>query len=164
VSIRANLTGQRFGRWSVIGFSHIGKFDRSYWSCRCDCGTERVVVAQRLKEGGSKSCGCLAREVTVALKTTHGHNRVSKRTSEYNSWVGMINRCTNPKHRSFKEYGGRGIKVCKRWRRSFAAFLEDMGPRPTPQHTIDRKNNDGGYTKRNCRWATRSQQNLNRRK
>jgi hypothetical protein len=98
------------------------------------------------------------------LFTKHGHTANYKTSLEYWVWAGMIARCTNPKHTSYKNYGGRGITVCKRWLRSFSAFIEDMGPKPTPQHTIDRKNNDGNYTKRNCRWATRSQQNLNRRK
>ena len=160
---RHDITGQRFERWLVVRFSHVGNFQRSYWLCRCDCGTERIVARSLLQEGQSRSCGCLKRDVTIALKTTHGNNRANKSTREYNSWVGLINRCKNQNQKSFKDYGGRGIKVCKKWRNSFAAFLADMGPRPVGT-TLDRKNADGNYHKRNCRWATAMQQRHNRSK
>ena len=95
----------------------------------------------------------------------HGHVRRGKETPEYRAWRGMIERCTNPKHVGYKYYGARGIKVCARWRRSFSAFLEDMGlkPRPTRRYNIDRKNTDGDYTPLNCRWATTRKNRLNQR-
>ena len=156
---RIDMTGQRFTRWLVLGFSHKIGF-QLLWLCRCDCGTERAVYSAELKNGGSKSCGCLAREQSSQRNSTHGH---SNRSSTYVSWQSMIARCERPNFARYERYGGRGIKVCKKWRNSFAAFLADMGPRPAGT-SIDRKNTDGNYHKRNCRWSTPKQQANNRSK
>ena len=166
---RTDLTGQRFSRWLVIRFSHIEQPRRAaHWLCQCDCGTKRIVRAQQLISGQSKSCGCLKVEIFVANTTKHGHSSSifpKGRSSEYLAWQSMKDRCTNPNNKQFKDYGGRGIKVCKRWHNSFEAFLADMGMKPSPEHSLDRyPNNDGNYEPKNCRWATWKQQASNKRR
>lgn len=96
-------------------------------------------------------------------KIVHGHNRTGKRTPEYLAWDNMIARCYRPRHESYKNYGARGIRVCLKWRHSFVSFLRDMKKRPSVRHTLDRRDGTKNYTPSNCRWATRRQQNLNRR-
>lgn len=147
-------TGQRFGKWTVLGLSHINI--QAYWRVRCDCGREAVVAGGPLKQGKSRSCRPCSSRI-------HGAAKKDTRTPEYRSWAAMIQRCNNPRNKNFAYYGGRGILVCERWQHSFAQFLADMGPRPSPKHSIDRINNDGGYEPGNCRWATQEQQKGNKR-
>jgi hypothetical protein len=163
--IALDLTGQRFGRLIALrraGFIVHGKNRRIAWLCECDCGKRITVSSMVLRTKNTKSCGCLSREASarnIALYdgTKHGHARRDAVTKTYRSWNGMIERCRNPNNRRFKYYGGRGIKVCKRWLNSFENFYADMGDRPEG-HTLDRKNNDGNYTPKNCRWATIAEQ------
>jgi hypothetical protein len=156
-----DLTGQRFGRWTVLALSEGGHNAR--WLCTCDCGTTRPVTGKSLRGGVSTSCGCRTREVSSARLTKHGHTRGYTETRAYRAWRAMINRCTNPNDESWEYYGGRGIKICRRWRRSFKAFYADMGD-PPPGMTLDRwPNNDGNYEPGNCRWATPKQQRANQR-
>lgn len=161
-----DLTGQRFGRWLVLAFDHAQS--ATFWQCRCDCGTARTVSGDSLRRGRSTNCGCFAREKTAQqakrLFTTHGHTTNHSTSPEYRSWYAMIQRCKNPKRVGFKNYGGRGITVCRRWEKSFPAFLADMGLKPTRAHTINRKNNEGNYTPRNCHWATKKEQANNSRR
>lgn len=140
------------------------------WFCRCTCGNTTQVTSGSLKNGNTRSCGCLGREtasarwqkrwMTIGLngKTKHGWHG----TSEYRAWTSMINRCVNPRNKSFPAYGGRGITVCERWLHSFLNFLADMGPCPAG-FSLDRIDNDGAYEPGNCRWTTRLVQSNNRR-
>lgn len=158
-----NLTGKKFGRWTVIRKSEIQTTANIQWSCVCECGKVGSVQSNQLIMRRSRSCGCLRREVTASRSKTHGNRLGRRSTPEYTSWQGMKDRCHNPKQKRFKDYGARGITVCDRWRNDFAAFLEDMGPKPSPDLSLDRINNDGNYEPGNCRWATPKEQANNAR-
>ena len=121
-----DLTGKKFNRWLVIGLSHKAN-NRNYWKCRCDCGTEKVVLREGLTRNLSKSCGCLRDEVTSNASITHGACVGGKLIAEYSIWRGIKRRCYMPNDESFTDYGGRGIKMCDRWLNSFPKFLNDMG-------------------------------------
>lgn len=152
-----DLTGQRFGRLVVSGLT---RSQHRRWRCQCDCGGERIARTSELRSGRVLSCGCLRRESAARVgkaTTTHG----MRYTPEYRAWSGMKQRCTNPKISNFPQYGGRGIRVCDRWMASFDDFLADLGPRPSPDHSLDRIDNDGHYDPSNCQWRTRVEQQRN---
>lgn len=152
---RIDLTGRRFGRFIVEEW--VGGHGAKY-RCRCDCGMVKMVCGSLLCSGRTKSCGCLRREVTGKRARHHGLNK----TPTHTCWVHIRSRCENPKNAGYYKYGARGIRVCERWRK-FENFLADMGPRPSPKHSIDRIDNDGNYEPGNCRWADALTQLYNRR-
>lgn len=167
-----DLSGRQFGRLTASSFA--GRVSgRTLWKCVCDCGKAVVVEASSMKNGHTKSCGCRQREDAAARFLKHGKSY----GPEYRAWAGLAQRCTNAGNPNYHEYGGRGITVCERWHNSFVAFFNDMGPRPSKRHSLDRKDNDKGYwcgkaecsecgplgREPNCRWATKSEQQWNKR-
>jgi len=152
----APYTGETFGRWVVIAPRRAGSGEVSVL-CRCACGTSKRVGVSALRRGKSLSCGCYRSEHLAEYGATHGRSR----SPEYRAWAGMIQRCTNKSSSVYPRYGGRGIKVCEQWRRSFESFLHDMGERPSSKHSLDRVDNDGDYKPGNCRWANHKVQRRN---
>ena len=150
-----DISGKKFGRLTVISRDQI---KRTRWLCVCECGTKKSIKGQSLREGRTKSCGCLNLEKMAERRLKHG----MWGTPEYWAWALAKNRCTNANHRQYGNYGGRGIKMSPEWRNSFDVFLGDMGERPDG-YSLDRINNDGDYCKENCRWATQTQQMRNTR-
>lgn len=160
--------GDMLGRWLIVGQAPsrvAGKSQKQfiYFRCRCKCGVEREVIEGSLRSGRSRSCGCLARERSSQVNTIHGAAAGYAMSPEYAVWRAIIARCENPKNKRFSDYGGRGIKIAAEWRRDFRRFLADVGPRPGPEYSIDRRDNDADYAPGNCRWATSRQQMVNRR-
>lgn len=153
-----DLTGRVFGRLTVTGFAGRSKGRQILWDCRCSCGNE-VSAKQggHLKSGHTTSCGCYSREKIVEAQTTHGLASVP----EYFVWSSMVGRCSNSSNARWHRYGGRGITVCPEWK-SFEGFYADMGPRPSPVHSVERRDNDSGYSKDNCFWATPKEQANNK--
>lgn len=156
---RIELTGQRFERLLVTKPIRITDVEALHYECLCDCGNVVIVRAQNLRKGLTRSCGCLRKETSKKVNLQHGMSH----TSIHNVWMGMLGRCENPTNQAYKDYGGRGIKVCERWH-SFENFLEDVGLPPQTGLSLDRfPNNDGDYEPGNVRWATKKEQANNRR-
>lgn len=155
-----DLVGQVFGELTVV--SHAGvssnKRPKHQWLCQCSCGNQHVTVGENLRNGNSKSCGCRGG------KWKHGHCKTVNGLTDsptYMTWAAMKNRCTRQSHTAFERYGAKGVSVCSEWLNSFDTFLKDMGERPSG-HTLDRIDNNQGYSKDNCRWATSRQQYENK--
>jgi hypothetical protein len=149
------MEGRTFGYLTAISREGSRK-KYAAWRCCCVCGQEVVVSGDHLRQGIRKSCAVSGHYWRAARGTGYAE------LSEYSSWTHMRARCENPKNFNYERYGGRGIKICDRWK-SFQNFFSDMGPKPTTQHTIERKNNDLGYEPDNCVWATMEEQRQNRR-
>ncbi len=163
---RKFVPSKKYGRWTIVRPATRSASNALRWICVCDCGTEKTVQQNTMLNGTSQSCGCLSVEMLVAQNksrnTTHGQT-AGGYTPEYRSWLHLRNRCYNQNVPEFKHYGGRGITVCDRWLNNFEAFFKDMGKRPSSKHTIDRRDNDGNYEPGNCRWATQTTQQNNKR-
>lgn len=156
-----SLIGKTYGRLMVVARSSRtgGTRPRVYWDCVCACGKTAVVEASNLRGGAVQSCGCLRNERVAQAVGKHAHTG----SPEYVAWQHMKSRCYNAANPDYPNWGGRGIRVCDRWRDSFEAFLADMGPRPTGA-TIERRDNDSDYEPGNCVWASRQAQARNTRR
>lgn len=157
-----NRIGEVHSRLTIISFDkRIIKNNsyKYYWNCKCECGNIKSICYDNISSKDTKSCGCFKKEETIKRFTTHNCSRGSL---EYISWSNMIERCNNPKAINYSNYGGRGITVCKKWKKSFINFLEDMGNKPGKEYSIDRIDSNGNYEPSNCKWSTKLEQNNNR--
>jgi len=164
-----NIIGEKYNLLTVIEevepYIYESKKGRCVktrrYKCKCDCGNETVVRQGCLRNGDTKSCGCLHAQLASERKTIHGqsHTHVTK---EYRTWQSMKNRCYNPNERSYKDYGAKGIEVCPQWLNDFQQFYEDMGPAPSPQHSIERIDFKSNYEPSNCIWLETKYQAHNR--
>lgn len=158
------LVGKRFGKLTVVERMQNSKAHKTRWLCRCDCGNEVIVVGSNLQSGNTTSCGCLHNELlaesNAKTKITHGHSK----SRLYTIWTDMKQRCNNPNDRYYKLYGGRGICVCKEWEHDFQAFYNWATSHGYKDSlSIDRIDNEKGYSSDNCRWATAKEHAENRR-
>lgn len=150
-----DMKGKQFGRLTCLKYSHT-ESDGAYWLFECECGKEKVINASVVRQGKVISCGCYAKQQLKQRATSHGMSK----TRTYNIWVGIKQRCLNPKDTGYHNYGAKGISITDEWL-DFENFFKDMGEVPN-NYTIERLNNEKGYSKENCTWADRSTQNINK--
>lgn len=153
-----DITGKRYGRLVALRHTRQNKHRQSVWLCRCDCGTQKEVTSNQLRTGAVRSCGCLLDEVLHEIHRTHG----GAYHPLYQTWCNIKQRCSNPNHKDYPRYGGRGIVMCDRWANDFGAFLEDIGERPDGSYSLDRIDGDKDYEPENVRWATPEEQARNK--
>lgn len=154
-----HLKGKKFSKLKIVGFAMDGRHHLA--KCICDCGARATIRITSILDGFTKSCGCIRRERISKMNYRHGYANRSNITPEWTAWHMIHQRCSNKNRRDWHRYGGRGIRVCRRWK-TFSNFIADMGDKPFKSAQIDRKNNDGNYTPRNCRWATPKANSNNR--
>ena len=157
---RTVLLGNVYGKLTVTEFVEM-KPKTSIWKAMCECGKETIVQRSNLTSGATTSCGCYQKESVAKRSITHGNSIGGIKTATYKTWESMKGRCNIDNNINSEHYSEKGIQVCDRWLESFDNFLEDMGERPSDLHSIDRENNELGYSKDNCKWATMTEQNRN---
>lgn len=158
-----DMTGKTYNRLTVIERKPNDKQGGAMWLCQCDCGNKLVVSGKNIRNNHTQSCGCLQREQASKAARIHGMTM----TRIHNTWKQMRQRCLNPHHRRFEDWGGRGITVCQEWQESFEAFYDHVAQLPhfgEKGYSLDRMDNDGNYEPGNVRWATKAEQANNRRK
>ena len=171
---KLDLSNQRFGECQVVDFAGASIHGKSQWNCLCDCGKQFIALGSELKSGHTKSCGCYSRSGTFNI--THGYRMKGRQTKQhplYSLWINIRERCHNPNHPRFTDYGGRGITVYHEWDSSFEIFLDyilnELGERPPliegydRYWSIDRIDNAKGYEPDNIRWSDPTTQKLNQR-
>lgn len=155
-----DLVGVSYGNLTVVSRGANTHINKATWNCICSCGNTHNSTASNLKQGKSKSCGCIRSKRTGNLQRTHSDSN----SKEFRSWHAMKTRCLNTKYKRYKDYGGRGITIYLDWITSYASFLAYVGRAPSPKHSIDRIENDGNYEPGNVKWSTPKEQANNRRK